>query len=373
MGVEPAEPRVALLCSGCGHVRRGLERFTQELQIALSAGGASTELFGSTSRRETLCRGLPCVNSRRFPQLRDTRGGLLLEQRTFAASFLAVQAVRRFDLVLVAERAVAHVLIEARRRLPALTGRFGLIYSTSAGLDAGKTLRYDFLRHATPVAFAASLEAGFPEERMRMIPHGQALRRVPPDRARFEIPGGAFVVLYSGAFVEEKRHRFLVEALARCRDRIPGLFVVFAGAGGPELPAVRDRLERLFPGAHRVGSFPPEAMPALGASCDLYVHARLGESFGNAFIEAQMQGLPVVAHPTPIHRFVLESGAILENMECSEAVAEVVVRLHGDASLRERLAADALRNAVRFDIGGVAQAFRRMFLEFAAPAPCRRA
>jgi glycosyltransferase involved in cell wall biosynthesis len=205
---------------------------------------------------------------------------------------------------------------------------------------------------------------------MRLIPHGCEIATAAPARARFGIPEGAFAVAYSGAFVEEKRHEALLDALCGVQDQIPGMFVLFAGAPGPTLEPTRRRLEERFPGSFFCETLAAAEMPAFYASADVYAHARLRESFGNAFVQAQMQGVPVIANRTDIHLEVLGAdGALFVDLEAPEALADAIRTLYLSPDWRHRLGDLGRQNVCRYSWEKVAPAFVEMFRDFAALPP----
>ncbi len=363
-----ALPKVALLCSGCSHVRRGLEIFHEDLRRALAAVGLQADLFGgSRGPGTTVIPGLGLLPLR---WLRDTRRGLIWEQKIFAFAAASRLQAKGYDIAMVSERAVANTLLRIHsgkgRGLPRLC------YNTSAGLDPVKTLRYDCVRHATRSAYAAALEHGFPEARMRFIPHGCEIATATPARTRFGIPEGAFAIAYSGAFVEEKRHSALVEALCKVQDQIPGLFVLFAGAPGPTFEPTRRKLEERFARSYFCETLTAAEMPAFYASADLYAHARLRESFGNAFVQAQMQRVPVIANRTDIHQEVLGAdGAFFVDLESPEALADAIRTLYGSPELRGILSGAGRQNVLRFSWERIAPSFLEMFKDFSALPPAK--
>jgi colanic acid/amylovoran biosynthesis glycosyltransferase len=110
-------------------------------------------------------------------------------------------------------------------------------------------------------------------------------------------------------------------------------------------------------------------MPTVYATADIMVHAAVEEGFCNAVIEAQAMELPVVTS---------DAGGLPENVEDgvtgfvvprrnAEAMAEKIIELARDASLRQRLgAAGRARALERFDLDRQAAAFVRLYTELAA-------
>ena len=107
---------------------------------------------------------------------------------------------------------------------------------------------------------------------------------------------GRFVVLSTGRYSREKRQDVLIRAvgMSALRERI---VLVLAG-GGPQEERYR-RLAARCGADVRFGYVPPEEMPALVRSADLYVHPAYVESEGIACLEAIGCGIPIVVSDSP--------------------------------------------------------------------------
>jgi glycosyltransferase EpsF len=129
---------------------------------------------------------------------------------------------------------------------------------------------------------------------------GPALGR---DECRRElgIEPGRPVVLHVGSFKPQKNHEGLLLAFEQLLRRAPGALLLTvgdgAGRGRVERRARAMRLERslrLDPGQNDVRRY--------YFAADVMLSASLVEGFGNALVEAQGAGLPVVASDIPAHR-----------------------------------------------------------------------
>lgn len=139
--------------------------------------------------------------------------------------------------------------------------------------------------------------------RCRMIPNGVDCDRFRPgvqQRQDFGLPGDRLVVLMVSALAPTKRVEIGIKAVSQ----IPDAHLVVAG-DGPLRQAVDSLAARLLPGRFTRLSLPPEQMPALYQSANIFMHLSLEEAFGNVFVEAMACGLPIVAHDSRRSRWIV--------------------------------------------------------------------
>jgi glycosyltransferase involved in cell wall biosynthesis len=178
------------------------------------------------------------------------------------------------------------------------------------------------------------------------FPLGDAGRRAAA-REALGIPATAFVV---GSFVKDgvgmgegvepkpvKGPDVLVATLARARPSVPELFVLLTG---PARGYVRRGLQghgipyRHVPLASRDG------LALAYHALDAYVVASRQEGGPKSALESMATGVPLVATRVGQVPELARDGenALLADVDDVEALADAVVRVHGDARLRERLA-----------------------------------
>lgn len=112
-------------------------------------------------------------------------------------------------------------------------------------------------------------------------------------RAEYGIAPEATVLLFAGKFIDKKRPRDLVRALARLGERHPveGLFV----GAGPLGAALRREAARLDAPVHFAGFQNQTALPAYYAAADaLVLPSDGGETWGLVANEAMACGLPAI-------------------------------------------------------------------------------
>jgi glycosyltransferase involved in cell wall biosynthesis len=203
-------------------------------------------------------------------------------------------------------------------------------------------------------------------DRITKVPRGIDLELFRPHRrsehafARFGINGAA-KVLYVGRISKEKGLDLLVErfnALAHLEDA--KLILVGDGPYSEQLAKKADPRHVFFAGALR-----GQALAELVASADLFVFPSETETFGNAVVEAQASGLPVV---------VANRGAAQENMldgvtglvvdaRSPDQITESIRLLLRDRALRDRMGRAAHKFAQRYSmreaVRGTFEIYRR--------------
>jgi glycosyltransferase involved in cell wall biosynthesis len=163
--------------------------------------------------------------------------------------------------------------------------------------------------------------------RCRLIPNGVDCNRFSPgsaQRALFDIPSDRVIVLMVSALIPSKRVEVGVEAVSR----IPAAHLVIAG-DGPLRDIINETAARLLPGRFTHLSVPPDQMPALYRSADVFLHLSKNEPFGNVYIEAMACGLPVVGHDSARSRWIMGPDEFLLDTESPSAIAkQIELALH---------------------------------------------
>jgi glycosyltransferase involved in cell wall biosynthesis len=84
------------------------------------------------------------------------------------------------------------------------------------------------------------------------------------------------------------------------------------------------------------------------AGCDIVIAPAYNEGFGRSLVESMIVGTPVVASNSGGHKEIIRHGdsGLLATVDDPEAIADAAVRLLGNASLRDDIAARAQRQAI---------------------------
>jgi phosphatidylinositol alpha-1,6-mannosyltransferase len=107
------------------------------------------------------------------------------------------------------------------------------------------------------------------------------------------------VILYVGRMTEKKGVHHLLRAFSMASGQVPGLSLVYCGAGSMDQP-LRTMANELGLGDKVVfaGAVPHQQLPAYYAMCDVLAVPSIKETLGLAPLEAMSCGRPVVASDT---------------------------------------------------------------------------
>jgi glycosyltransferase involved in cell wall biosynthesis len=148
---------------------------------------------------------------------------------------------------------------------------------------------------------------------------GQTCLPVSSIKQEFNLAPGSRLILLVSALIPSKRVPDGIRAAAAAA--VPDAHLVVAGDGEQrgEVDAVGRQL--LAHRYHRI-TLPRERMPDLYRAADVLLHLSQDEPFGNIYIEALATGLPVVAHETPVTRWILGDQAhLLDTTDLSAVTA----------------------------------------------------
>jgi glycosyltransferase involved in cell wall biosynthesis len=113
-------------------------------------------------------------------------------------------------------------------------------------------------------------------------------------RRKYNLPEESTVAVTVGRFVEQKGHRYLIEAAAEIVRKHPRVFFLFLGDGPLqeklELQILQLDLKKHFVLAGMIDHVGEELVGA-----DLMIHPSVEEPFGIALLEGMRAGLPIVA------------------------------------------------------------------------------
>lgn len=179
-------------------------------------------------------------------------------------------------------------------------------------------------------------------------------------------------VLHVGRLSYEKKVDLLLRAFARVAGEHPTARLTIVGDGTD-----REALARLSGElglGERVrftGFVPHEQLPALYQAADLFATASTIETQGLVVLEAAACSLPVagvdaLALPEVVHHGV---NGFLAPAGDEAALAQHLVRLVADASLRRRMGATSRRLAERHSLERVAAQYERLYRQVAAAPP----
>jgi glycosyltransferase involved in cell wall biosynthesis len=320
---------------------------------------------------------------RRMAELAPSCGAAIrfvsFPERPFPLPALAGRAVlrqARADVVVLDSIAAAFLAPWLPRRLrstggppwgspdPSAVPLVGSLHQPPGGIDHGPPRRavqaaLDRLAYRRArlllVASAALGEelaaAGYPRERLRVVPPGRDLPGAVPGGRRGDLRRGRRAGLLCVAnWVPRKGVLELLEAIARLPDGLATLHLAGDDHADRRYGArVRERLARADLAGRVVvhGPLPAERVAALYQEADVFVLPSLREPYGTVWGEAMAAGLPVVGWRAGNLPHLAGDGreGLLADPGDVTALRDALARLAGEERLRRDLGAAAARRA----------------------------
>ena len=209
--------------------------------------------------------------------------------------------------------------------------------------------------HSAAARREVAVDFGLPLDKIDVIPHGPgrdtpaAPTRAADLRRRLELGDGP-VVLAVSALLAHKNLPRLVRAMAAVREAVDDAVLVVPANPTPlrgELEALAESLGMssavVFP-----GWVSAEDLEGLYRAATCFAFPSLREGFGLPVLEAMRRGVPVACSNTPAVAEVAGEAALLFDPYDPAAIADAVLRLLENASLREELAARGRERAALF-------------------------
>jgi glycosyltransferase involved in cell wall biosynthesis len=230
------------------------------------------------------------------------------------------------------------------------------------------------------------LAAGYPAERVHLIPNGVAIPVAPPDAAtktaaraalaaandELKLPEGAPLVVFTGRLHAEKGLATLVDAWGDVfkQHRHARLWLVGAGPCEGELED-QIRRARLADRVVLAGAF--DAVDDVLAAADLFVLPSRCEGLSLSLLEALAAGVPAVATDIPGNRLVIKNGrhGLLVPPGDAAALADAINSLLAERPRAATLAAAGRDRVSReFNLGKMVAEHLRLFHALMAGNPC---
>ena len=310
--------KIALLCSGLGHVDRGHEIFARDLfemlkdslDITLFKGGGKVatgeRVIDNLPRNSPLLGEIKMAVSPKWASAAREQERIRVETETFAYAALKPLMEGAYDVIHCLEQEVCNILY-ANRHLFVRTPK--IVFSNGGAIPAGNLPNCDFVQEHTDYNLSRSAR-----NKAFMIPHGVDINLFHPGvktdfRRQQGIPDDAFVVISVGTICYwHKRMDYVIREVAA----VPGAFLVIVGqecadteqivALGKELMGERIVFTRM----------PHDELPNAYAAADVFVLGSLFETFGIVYIEAMAMGLPVFCTDHVNQRSIVKDGVFLD-------------------------------------------------------------
>jgi glycosyltransferase involved in cell wall biosynthesis len=191
-----------------------------------------------------------------------------------------------------------------------------------------------------------------------------------PKRADLGLPEEALVVVQVARFKSQKRQLTTLGTVARLREQLGDVHLVFLGEGSEEA-GVREEAERLGAGAwaHFLGF--REDVPGVVALADLSVLPSSGEGLPMSLIESIALGVPTVATDVGDVGWLLRTtgGGILVPAGEDEEFFDACARLLGDPDARASAGAAGERAIATFDAPKMVDRYTEVFEACLTGAP----
>jgi glycosyltransferase involved in cell wall biosynthesis len=198
-----------------------------------------------------------------------------------------------------------------------------------------------------------------PPERVHLIWNGAPLAEFAPAgreralrvRRDLGLPEDALVVGTVGRLNAQKGHRFLLDAAAALRERLPRVWTLIVG-DGDLLGDLREQAARLGLADRVLFAGHRTDIPDLLAALDVFCISSLYEGTPLTLFEAMASARPIVSTAVDGCREILEDGSngLLVPPADADALAAGLERILTQAGLREALARRAFEDSRRYDV-----------------------
>lgn len=360
------------MSSGLGNVKRGFEASTQrwydalvrltDLDVHLLSGGKApgAVTIPNFSRLNPLIE--PLSHLPFLPEKNRFELTYGIEQITFFPGLLLELGRLRPDVVWVKDVPLAHML-QAVSRLRGLDYR--VIFANGGALRPESYRSFDFVQQLHPGAMEEALEAGIPASRMALLSNCIDVESIVhteagDSRQRAGAGPDDCLIVCSAAFNRyHKRIDYLIEEVASLADRKIKLLI--CGAEDADSQSLKSLGRRLLSDRVRFLTLPPDQSLSMIASADIFVLPSLNEGLGNVLIEAALLSVPIICHPHPGGRYIVEDSFFLRDLSRTGALAGRIRELLGEhlgsAELRARTMALRSRVAEKFSDRNLVRGF----------------
>jgi phosphatidylinositol alpha-mannosyltransferase len=200
----------------------------------------------------------------------------------------------------------------------------------------------------------------------RIIPNGIDLDRFKPNGKIKQFDDGTFNILFVGRLEPRKGLKYLLRAFSRIKEKLPRSRLIIVGSGPLE------RYYRQFAPRHYrsdiffEGLVSKEKLPSYYSTCDVFCSPATGkESFGIVLLEAMASGKAIVVSDIAGYRNVMTDGqeGLFVKPRQPEEIANAVVKIGSDLSLRARLGANGLQKAREYSWDNIVRQTLRFYAE----------
>ena len=323
---ENSNIRVALVSPGLGHVKRGIETWTEDLGEALTERGVDITLYKGAGKKEHFYeKVIPCLkrSSALNKWLIKHRPGFLwrvglsthytLEETTFTWNLLPELLLKQYDIIHTQDPDVAYILQKVCR-LGLLKSRVILAHGTEESFKFLDQL--DYVQHLAPYHFEEAVKNCGKHKDWVMISNFVdtdvfRLREKREEvREELGIAQDDFVVICVAALKKtHKRVDYLIKETSNLiGNGYSNVKLVLIGVPTKETKELVELGQNLLGESLRIlENVPHSEIPLYLSAGDLFVLCSLKEMLGIVFLEAMACGIPCVAHQYPVFEWVVDS------------------------------------------------------------------
>ena len=362
--------KLALVSCGLGRVQRGFEISTSRWQTALSSdprldlrvfsGGVfpNAERVWNIARNDTLDSPLGIfrtLDERRFWDL-----CYRLEQMTFSIGFIPKLLSWQPDIVWTKELPLGRLLMVIRKLFRL---KFKIIFANGDALEPPSYEDFDQIQHLYPDSFEKAAQSGIGEEKMHLLPNcvfyatpGESREQL---RQQFGFQKEDYIIISVAAWNRyQKRLDYLIREVAALRD--PSVKLLLCGHPEAETKALKLLAAKELGTNVRWFTLVPEDVHRALYISNVFVLPSLSEGLPNALIEAVMAELPVICHPHPGGKYILEDDQWFVDLSTKGALANRLKTLRGRPRPEEEIKRLQNRAIERFSADTLAGEFYEM-------------
>jgi 1,2-diacylglycerol 3-alpha-glucosyltransferase len=342
--------KVALISTGLGHIRRGIETWTEDLGQALHELGVNVTVYKGGGRAERpyekvigcLRRDLPVTkwlikNSPKFMWRLGFSSPYALEEMTFCWNVILELIVRQFDIIHTQDPEVADFLRTLQKR-GFIKSEVILAHGTEEPFEF--LARFKYIQHLAPYHMQEMKQKGFDVSKHFAIGNFVDTNLFSPGpsslREEFNIPEDAFVIACVAAIKKtHKRVDYLIKEVSQLKDK--NIFLIIAGAYEEESPEVIKLGEDLLgPRVLFLKNFPRARVVDVLRSANIYILCSLKEMMPIALLEAISCGLPALIHKYPVEEWMIGAGGESLDMSKEGQLKETILKYQNKTYLLEK-------------------------------------
>ena len=326
--------KLALVSCGLGRVQRGFEISTSRWQAALSSdprlelrvfsGGVfpNAERVWNVARNDIFDSPLGIfhpLDEKRFWDL-----CYRLEQLTFSMGFIPKLLSWQPDIVWTKELPLGRLLMVIRKLFHL---KFKIIFANGDALEPPSYEDFDQIQHLYPDSFEKAVQSGIGEEKMHLLPNcvfyatpGESREQL---RQQFGFHKEDYIIICVAAWNRyQKRLDYLIREVAALGD--PSVKLLLCGHPEAETKALKLLATKELGTNVRWFTLVPEDVHRALYISNVFVLPSFTEGLPNALIEAVMAELPVICHPHPGGKYILEDDQWLVDLSIKGALANRV-------------------------------------------------